>query len=83
MPVQDAMSVSAVVGLVTKASSIEVDADTPLMDAGLDSLAMTEVRNRLQLVVGDGVDLPATLLFDGVMPGLDPRTFECLPAFAL
>merc|ERR1711971_216903 len=37
--------------------------DTPLMDAGLDSLSMVEFRNEL-VKEFPGVDLPGALLFD-------------------
>jgi 3-oxoacyl-(acyl-carrier-protein) synthase/enoyl-CoA hydratase/carnithine racemase/acyl carrier protein/thioredoxin reductase len=40
-----------------------VDADTPLMDAGLDSLSATELRSSLQAKTG-GAELPATLVFE-------------------
>jgi len=38
-------------------------ADTPLMDAGLDSLSMVEFRNEL-LKEFPGISLPGALLFD-------------------
>ena len=41
-----------------------VDADTPLMDAGLDSLGATALRSSLQDLVGDGMEVPATLVFE-------------------
>ena len=65
-PAACAMSVEAVLAVVKQASgdSATVEADTPLMDAGLDSLAMTDVRNQLQDAIGEAMDLPATLLFD-------------------
>eukprot|EP00913_Durusdinium_trenchii_P010245 g9606.t1 len=40
-----------------------IAADTPLMDAGLDSLSMVEFRNEL-LKEFPGISLPGALLFD-------------------
>ena len=41
-----------------------VSADSPLMDAGLDSLGATELRTRLAQQVDNGASLPETLVFD-------------------
>ena len=41
-----------------------VSADAPLMEAGLDSLGVVEFGNRLSSRLGEGVELPETLLFD-------------------
>jgi len=43
--------------------SDQLESDTPLMDAGLDSLSMVEFRNEL-VKEFPGVDLPGALLFD-------------------
>eukprot|EP00967_Tisochrysis_lutea_P158670 scaffold325223_cov80-Tisochrysis_lutea.AAC.1 len=45
-------------------SSSYIDADVPLMESGLDSLGVVELRSRLQALVGDAVLLPATLVFE-------------------
>ncbi|MGA1354917.1 MAG: KR domain-containing protein, partial [Candidatus Limnocylindrus sp.] len=44
--------------------SREVDADTPLMEAGIDSLGAVELRKQLEEVVGPGTPLSSTLVFD-------------------
>jgi aryl carrier-like protein len=46
----------------------ELDADAPLMDAGLDSLAVTALRASLQAAIGSDVDVPYTLIFDAPTP---------------
>ncbi|MDA9173014.1 acyl carrier protein [bacterium] len=40
----------------------KISFDTPLMEAGIDSLGATELQNQLNAVFD--ADLPATLLFD-------------------
>jgi acyl carrier protein len=39
-----------------------VDADEPLMEAGVDSLGAVELRNQLQRAVGE--EVPSTLMFN-------------------
>jgi len=41
----------------------DIDLDSPLMEAGMDSLSMVSFRNNL-LTELDGVDLPATVVFE-------------------
>ena len=41
-----------------------IDADTPLGEAGLDSLGAVEVRSQLQQATTNAAELPSTLLFD-------------------
>ena len=49
---------------VVRELGLSASADTPLMEAGLDSLGSTEFRNRLTGHLGDSVQLPETLVFD-------------------
>jgi len=59
-----AVSLDAVLEMVRRTAGSAVDADAPLMEAGVDSLGAVELRNQLQRAVGDGIALPSTLIFD-------------------
>ena len=59
-----AVSLEAVLHMVQRTAGGVVDADAPLMEAGIDSLGAVELRNLLQLVAGEGMRLPSTLIFD-------------------
>ena len=51
--------------MVMRTAGGSVDADAPLMEAGLDSLGAVELRNQLQQAAGEGAaTLPSTLVFD-------------------
>ena len=63
-PATAALSLEAVSEMVRRTTGNAVDADSPLMEAGLDSLGAVELRNLLQQAVGDGTALPSTLVFD-------------------
>ena len=56
------MTFEAVLELVKETAGGDIDADTPLMEAGVDSLGEMELRNQLQSTAG--VSLPSTLLTD-------------------
>ena len=58
------VTLAAVLEAVQRTAGEEVDADVPLMDAGVDSLGAVELRNQLQSNVGEAVSLPSTLVFD-------------------
>jgi hypothetical protein len=58
------VSLGEVLQLVQRTAGGSVDADAPLMEAGVDSLGAVELRNQLQRVAGEGVALPTTVVFD-------------------
>ena len=57
------VSLEAVLDMVKRTAGGSVDADAPLMEAGVDSLGAVELRNQLQGAAG-GQSLPSTLVFD-------------------
>eukprot|EP00966_Prymnesium_polylepis_P023726 546380-Prymnesium_polylepis.1 len=57
-------SLEAVLEVVRSTAGGAVDADAPLMEAGVDSLGAVELRNQLQGLAGGGATLPSTLVFD-------------------
>ncbi len=57
-------SLDRVLEMVRRTAGSLVDADAPLMEAGVDSLGAVELRNQLQRAVGEGVALSSTLMFD-------------------
>ena len=58
------ISLQTVLKIVRHTAGGGVDADAPLMEAGVDSLGAVELRNQLQGLAGDGVALSSTLMFD-------------------
>ena len=58
------VSLEVVMGLAARTAGGSVDADAPLMEAGVDSLGAVELRHLLQQAAGVGTPLPSTLVFD-------------------
>ena len=57
------ISLESVLEMVKRVAGGSVDADAPLMAAGVDSLGAVELRNQLRSAAG-GQSLPSTLVFD-------------------
>ena len=63
-PEAHAIGLDAVLNIVSSTAGSAIDADAPLLEAGLDSLGAVELRNQLEQAMGDAVELPSNLLAD-------------------
>eukprot|EP00966_Prymnesium_polylepis_P105868 2451447-Prymnesium_polylepis.1 len=64
VPTQGGVTLEAVLELAQRTAGNVVEADAPLMEAGIDSLGAVELRNQLQGAAGAGATLPSTVVFD-------------------
>ena len=62
--VANAIDLETVLQLAKRTAGVVVGADVPLMQAGLDSLGAVELRNQLQDIIGAGMELPSSLIFE-------------------
>jgi aryl carrier-like protein len=58
------VGLDAVLKMVQRQAGDTINADAPLMEAGLDSLGAVELRNQLQQASGSDAELSSTLIFD-------------------
>ena len=58
------ISMDSILEMARRTAGGEVDADAPLMDAGIDSLGAVELRNQMRRVAGCHKMLPSTIVFD-------------------
>ena len=58
------ITLGAVLELANSTAGRTLDADAPLMEAGIDSLGAVDLRNQLQKQSGEGTLLPSTIVFD-------------------
>jgi amino acid adenylation domain-containing protein len=59
-----ALSLQSILQMVMNSTSAAIEPDTPLMEGGMDSLAVVHLRNELQRAVGTERSLPPTLAID-------------------
>jgi acyl transferase domain-containing protein/NADPH:quinone reductase-like Zn-dependent oxidoreductase/acyl carrier protein len=58
------VDLESVLSIVRHTAGGAVNADAPLMEAGVDSLGAIELRNKLQVAAGGAQSLPSLLVFD-------------------
>jgi 3-oxoacyl-(acyl-carrier-protein) synthase/acyl carrier protein len=58
------ISLDGIMTIVQRTAAQLVEADAPLMSAGIDSLGAVELRNQLQSAVGNSMTLSSTVVFD-------------------
>ena len=79
-PESASLGVTEVIELAQRVAGGQIDADAPLMEAGVDSLGAVELRNQLQDAMGEGVGLSSTLVFDHPTARLLASLFQSAPS---
>ena len=73
----DLVDMTHLLAIAESVAGKAVDVDTPLMDAGIDSLGAVELRNQVDSSMGGQLTLPGTLVFDHPTVRMLTQMLQC------